>query len=119
MISLAGESARKIANLPPPPPGSPDPCRLSDRAALERSFKEAGFSDIVLEPMNITYEFKSPEDFAQFRYDVATPFRMMMDKLDSDTCKRVMDAVISEARRFVEGGVLRLRNETFCIAARK
>ncbi len=119
MISLASETVRKIANLPPPPPGSPDPCRLSDRAALARSFKEAGFSDFVLEPMTITYEFKSPEEFAQFRYDVATPFRMMVDQLDSPTRKRVMDAVIGEARRFVEGGVLRLSNETLCVAARK
>ncbi len=119
MISLASESARKIANLPPPPPGSPDPCRLSDRMALERSFKDAGFSDIVIEPMNITYEFKSPEDFAQFRYDVATPYRMMMDQLDAATRKRVVDAVIGEARAFTEGGVLRLRNETICIAGRK
>jgi SAM-dependent methyltransferase len=119
MISLAGESARKIANLPPPPPGSPDPCRLSDRAALERCFKDAGFRDFVLEPVNITYEFKSAEEFAQFRYDVATPFRMMVDKLDADTRKRVMDAVIKEANRFVKGGVLRLDNETFCVAAHK
>ena len=69
--------------------------------------------------MNITYEFKSAEEFAQFRYDVATPFRMMVDKLDVDTRKRVMDAVINEANRFVKGGVLRLDNETFCVAARK
>jgi hypothetical protein len=119
MISLAGESARKIANLPPPPPGSPDPCKLSDQAALERSFKDAGFSDILIEPLNITYEFKSPEDFAQFRYDVAIPYRNMMNQLDAARRKRVTDAVIAEARAFVEGGVLRLRNETICIAGRK
>lgn len=119
MISLGGETARRIANLPPPPPGSPDPCRLCDRAALARSFKEAGFGDFVLEPMTIVYEFKSPEEFVQFRYDVSTPFRVMVDQLDSATRKRVMDAIIGEARRFIEGGVLRLSNETLCVSARK
>jgi SAM-dependent methyltransferase len=119
MISLAGEAVRKIAKLPPPPPGSPDPCRLCDQAALERSFKAAGFSDVVLEPMTIVYEFKTPEDFAQFRYDVSTPFRTMVEQLDSATRKQVMDAVIAEARRFVAGGMLRLSNETVCVSARK
>jgi enediyne biosynthesis protein CalE5 len=119
MISLAGEAVRKIANLPPPPPDSPNPCRLCDRVALAQSFKEAGFSDFVLEPITITYEFKSPEDFAQFRYDVSTPYRTMIEQLDSATRQRVTDAVIGEARRFVEGGVLRLSNETFCVSARK
>jgi predicted component of type VI protein secretion system len=119
MISLAGDTARKVANLPPPPPGSPDPCRLANRAALERAFREAGFSDFRLEPMTITYEFSEPGEFTQFRYEIAAPFRKMIEGLDAVTRKRALDAVTEEVRRVTGGGVVRLQNETWCVVGRK
>jgi ubiquinone/menaquinone biosynthesis C-methylase UbiE len=119
IMHIASDVARKLANLPPPPPGALDPCRLSDIAALGRTFEQAGFKDFYSEQMTIVYEFESPEQFATFRSDTAAPFRRMMEGLDVDLRERIMKAIIEEVRRQCGSGAFKLDNSCFCAVARR
>lgn len=117
MMHLATDTARRLANIPPPPPGALGPHRLADTAALGQTFREAGFKDFHVEPITVTFEFESPEQFAQFRAETSSPFRRMMDGLDPEMRKRIQDAIIDEVRSKCGSGSFRLDNGCFCAVA--
>ncbi|MGH7906716.1 MAG: class I SAM-dependent methyltransferase [Candidatus Binataceae bacterium] len=119
MITMGSEAIREILNQPPSPPGSLEPYRLSDPAALEKSFRDAGFADFRIEPITVTFEFESPEAFARFRFEFTGRFRKMIEALDLATRNRIAAATISAARQFVNGGIVRIPNQAFCAVARK
>jgi SAM-dependent methyltransferase len=119
MMHLATDAARRLANIAPPPPGALGPCRLADNAALGQLFREAGFADFHIEPFTVTFEFESPEQFALFRSDTATPFRRMMESLEPALRKKIMDAIVDEVRSKVGDGPFRLDNGCFCAVAHR
>jgi len=117
MMHLASDTARRLANLPPPPPGALSPCRLADTAGLGQTFREAGFKDYHVEPITVTFEFESPEQFALFRSETSAPFRRMMDGLDPAMRQRITDAIVAEVRGKFGDGSFRLDNGCFCAVA--
>jgi ubiquinone/menaquinone biosynthesis C-methylase UbiE len=56
LIDLAFSTVRKQINAPPPPPpGTPGPFALADVEALKQLFSQAGFKDIKVETVQITF----------------------------------------------------------------
>ena len=88
IISLAADSVRQIAGLKPPPPDALEPTRLADTSILKSSLEAAGFSEITIEPMMVTYEFASPEQFVEFRSELGHA-QPMMAKLSAEQRGRV------------------------------
>jgi SAM-dependent methyltransferase len=120
MISIGADVVRKLANLPPPPPGTLDPMRLADTSILKGAMEQAGFSDVAIERMQVTFEFARAEDFTQFRVDVSAPFRAMLQRQTPDLRKKIIDAVTDAARAFATSdGKIRTVNETILFAARR
>ena len=118
MIFLAAETVRNIAGLKPPPPDALLPTRLADTSILKSALEGAGFSEIVIEPMIVTFEFDSLEKFVDFRSELGGAAAMMA-KLTSDQRAQVK-AALSEAVKKFQGsdGRVRLPNETICFSAR-
>ncbi len=118
MISLGDDVVRDLARLPPPPPNAPGPLKLADTKPLERALSAARFKDIRVEPINVHFEFESPQAFAEQRRTVSTPFRMMLSKQTPELQQRIMDALAQEARRYADAsGRVRMDNEAILIAA--
>jgi len=119
MISLGANIVRELANLPPPQAGSLDPLRLGDPSILAAALAEAGFSDIDLERMHVTFEFDSAEDFTRMREEVSSAFRGMLARQTAELRRRILVAVTEEARKFTQADrKLRIANETLLFTAR-
>jgi ubiquinone/menaquinone biosynthesis C-methylase UbiE len=120
MISLGDDAVRELAKLPPAPSNAPGPLKLADTKPLVRALEGAGFKGVAVEPINVHFEFESPEVFAELRRTVSTPFRVMLSKQTLELQQRIMDALAREARRFVDAsGKVRMNNEAILIAAHR
>jgi SAM-dependent methyltransferase len=118
MISVGAEAVRRIAGLPPPPADALGPLRLADESIMRAALAEAGFKDITVERISVTFELDSPADFVQFRCDVSAQFRMLLDRQPPDLRAKIMAAVADGARLFADAsGRVRTVNETICYAA--
>jgi SAM-dependent methyltransferase len=120
MITLAGPQVRAILGVPPPPPGTPNPMSLADTSILERALASAGFRDFKVEPMNVTFEFDSPEKFLESRRDISYDFRSAMASQPPEVQRKLEEVVIREAQAYVRAdGKMRCDNQTLLISAHK
>ncbi|HXD90186.1 MAG TPA: methyltransferase domain-containing protein [Candidatus Binataceae bacterium] len=118
MITVGADIVRKLANLPPPPPGALDPLRLADTAILKSALEATGFRNVTIERLQVVFEFASPDAFTQFRRDVSAPFRALLERQTAEMRERILAAVSDAARAFVGAdGKLRTVNETILFAA--
>ena len=117
MCGLARDAIRRITGIVPPP-NAPDPTRLADPSILEHALLAAGFHDVTIERLIVTFEFPSPDAFADFRGQIGGT-RATLSKLPAEVARNVREAVVAAAREYAAaGGVVRLANETICFAAR-
>jgi enediyne biosynthesis protein CalE5 len=117
MCGLARAAIQKITGIVPPP-NAPDPTKLADTTILERSLSAASFRDITIERLIVTFEFPSPDAFADFRSQIGGT-RATLSKMPADVARNVREAVVASAREYATAdGIVRLSNETICFAAR-
>jgi enediyne biosynthesis protein CalE5 len=118
MISIGAEMVRKLANLPPPAAGTLDPLRLGDTSILNGALERAGFKDVIIERMPVTFEFESAEAFTQMREDVASAFRGLLARQSPEVRRQIVAAVTDAARKFTQSdGKVRTTNETILFSA--
>jgi SAM-dependent methyltransferase len=117
MCGLARDAIRRITGIVPPP-DAPEPTRLADTSIVERALVAAGFSDVATERLIVTFEFPSPDAFADFRSQIGGT-RAMLAKMPAAVARQVREAVVASARDYATaGGVVRLPNEAICLSAR-
>jgi SAM-dependent methyltransferase len=118
MITLAADTVRKLANLPPPPPNAMDPLRLADTSILKNALEQSGFKNVAIERRQVVWEMPSALAFTQFRQDIAAPFRAVLDRQTPEMRQRILDAV-TDAARGIAGpdGKVRTSNETILFCA--
>ena len=117
MCGLARDAIRRITGIVPPP-DAPDPIRLADASILERALGAAGFRDVTIERLIVTFEFPSADAFADFRSQIGGT-RATFSKMPAEVARQVRDAIVTSAREFATAaGVVRLSNETICFGAR-
>jgi hypothetical protein len=77
-----------------------------------------GFKDITVERMPVAFELESAADFAQFRVDIAAPFRALLERQTAEKRAQMIEAVVEGARAYAgTDGRVRTVNETICYAA--
>jgi SAM-dependent methyltransferase len=117
MLGLARDAIQRITGITPPP-NAPGPMKLADTSILERALASAGFRDVTIERLIVTFEFPSPDAFADFRAQIGGT-RATLSKMPADVARQVRDAIVTSAREFAtDAGVVRLNNETICFSAR-
>ncbi|HXZ88079.1 MAG TPA: methyltransferase domain-containing protein [Candidatus Binataceae bacterium] len=120
MITIGNDVVRKLAGLPPPVPGALEPLRLADPSILTGALEQAGYKDITIERLGVTFEFDSATAFTQFRADVSAPFRALLGRQTPEMRQRILDAVMEAAQTYAGAdGKVRTTNETILFAARR
>jgi SAM-dependent methyltransferase len=120
LTTIGAEAVRKIAGLPPPPPDALGPLRLADESMMRGMLAAAGFKDVTAERMPVAFELASPADFAQFRVDIAAPFRALLERQTAEKRALMIEAVVEGARAYAGAdGRVRTVNETICYAAKR
>jgi enediyne biosynthesis protein CalE5 len=118
MISLGEDAVRALAKLPAPPPDAPHPLKLADTKPLERALSRSGFKDIRVEPIIVSFEWKSAAAFTEQRRAMSAPFRAVLSRQIPELQLQILNAVTESAGRYADSsGVVRMDNEAICIAA--
>jgi enediyne biosynthesis protein CalE5 len=119
LIDLAFGTARKQINAPPPPPGTPGPFALADAGTLKQLFSQAGFKDIKVETLQITFEFDSPESYTKHIQQTATRIHEMLANHAEEVKKQTWDSITEAVWQYADShGRVNLDNEVICIVGR-
>jgi SAM-dependent methyltransferase len=92
------------AHLPPPPPGAPQPFRFAAPGALTAELDHAGFREVEEATHVIPMPWPGPpEELWQHLYDIAAPFRPVVDGLAPAERERAIGEVLAGLRRYYDG----------------
>jgi SAM-dependent methyltransferase len=84
-LSIPMRTAMERLDVPPPPAGTPGPLSRPTPAAIGGLLKEGGFSEVVVEQNQVTFEFESPEHFTAYIRAIAAPIRAMIEQHASNS----------------------------------
>jgi ubiquinone/menaquinone biosynthesis C-methylase UbiE len=119
LIDLAFSTVRKQINAPAPPPGTPGPFALADAEALKQLFIQAGFKDIKVETVQITFAFDSPESYTKHIQQTATRIHGMLANQTEEVKKQAWNSITEAAWQYADShGRVNLDNEAICIVGR-
>jgi SAM-dependent methyltransferase len=117
IISLATRIIGSQAQMSAPPPGVPDPFSLADTSRLENSLAGAGFRDIHIDTVNVTFELESGEDYCSYCQAVSNSARIALSKVTEERKVAVWRKMAEEATRNygTASGQIKMDNESLCI----
>ena len=118
MLSVTLGVIQRELNIPPPPPGSPGPFSLADPDVLERTFADAGFTDMTTEPIAVDWEVASSEVYVTFIKEIAAPVAAMVGSEPPQRQREIWQAVEDAVSAFADDdGTIRLPNEAILATA--
>ena len=96
----------RIAQLPPPPPGAPQPFRFAQHGRLTTELEGVGFRQVEESTHVIPLAWPGPpEELSQHVYDIAAPFRPVIDSLSPSERAQAMSEVLAALREYYDGEV--------------
>ncbi|MFL5906037.1 MAG: class I SAM-dependent methyltransferase [Solirubrobacterales bacterium] len=117
MISRPMKTVMEFFDAPPPPPGTPGPLSRPTPEAIGGLLEGGGFSGIDVEDLEITFEWKSPEEFSGYVRDIVAPITKLVESQPEDqrdaAWKAIADDIRSEAG---SDGTVRLTNQVLLAA---
>jgi enediyne biosynthesis protein CalE5 len=91
------EVAIRVLQVPAPPPQMPTPFSLADPQRLEQILTQAGFTAVHIEPMMLTLEWASVDDYIRFQQAILTQFNAMLAKYPAERQVEVWRAIAEAA----------------------
>ncbi len=117
MIARPMQTAMKLLDVPPPPPGTPGPLSRPTPEAIGGLLEGGGFSGVQVEDLEITFEWKSPEEFSAHTKDIIAPVRRMIEAHPEDLQDQAWKAIADDIRDLADDdGALRLTNQVLLAA---
>jgi ubiquinone/menaquinone biosynthesis C-methylase UbiE len=100
-----------------PPPGTPNPFSLADTNKLENSLARAGFRNIHIDKVIVTFEFASGDDYCRYCQAVSASARIALSKETEERKEEIWRKVAEEAARNygTANGVIKMDNESICM----
>jgi enediyne biosynthesis protein CalE5 len=120
-ISVVMNTIMKETNTPPPPPGTPGPFSLSDENSLKNTFITSKFKDPTIEKMNVTFDFESAGEFADFVLETDGSVQSILANQTHEKRGEVIKAITEAARKYADKntGIVRFENEAILIVGKK
>jgi enediyne biosynthesis protein CalE5 len=114
------EVALRVSQVPAPPPQMPGPFSLADPHRLEQLLTQAGFTAVHTEPMMLTIEWASVDDYMRFQQAILTQFNAMLAKYPAEQQAEVWRAIAEAARQSTTSdGRCRTENELLLAVGRR
>jgi ubiquinone/menaquinone biosynthesis C-methylase UbiE len=117
IISLATRIIGIQVQMSAPPPGVPNPFSLADTNKLENFLARAGFRDIHIQTVIVTFEFESGEDYCRYCQAVSASARIALSKETEERKEDIWRKVAQEAvqKYGTANGLIKMDNESICI----
>jgi ubiquinone/menaquinone biosynthesis C-methylase UbiE len=109
--------AAPFLSLRPPDLAAPGPFRLSSPAELESLLREAGFSDVRVDSLPMTFEFASAAEYLQVFSDVA--WKPRVAALSKTDLAHLRKAVADAAQPYMIDGRLKVGTGSLCASGRR
>lgn len=116
-FTAIGQLAGKFVALPPPDPTAPGVFRLADHGALEALLTGAGFRDVRLQPMPMTFVYASPDEYWDIQSQLAAPIKTAIATLPAATVAELKAAVLALAATNTVDGEIRFTATPLCATA--
>jgi ubiquinone/menaquinone biosynthesis C-methylase UbiE len=117
IISLATRIIGIQVQMSAPPPGVPNPFSLADTNKLENFLARAGFRDIHIQTVIVTFEFESGEDYCRYCQAVSASARIALSKETEERKEDIWRKVAQEAvqKYGTANGLIKMDNESICM----
>lgn len=117
-LSLAERTAHRVLGLPPPDEGEKTPFALCDAAATAATLEEAGFADVRMQRVTVTFEFQSAAQFVSYRQALSSRFVAPMNGRSDRARENILKAVDEAITPYqVADGTVRMENRAYCLSA--
>jgi SAM-dependent methyltransferase len=119
MIARPMQTAMKLLDVPPPPPGTPGPLSRPTPEAVGGLLEGGGFSDVQVEELDLTFDWRSPEEFSTYTREIVAPVRRMIEAHPEDVQDRAWNAIADDIRGLADkDGAVRLTNRVLLASGR-
>ena len=117
MLSASMAVVQRELAPPPSPTGTPNPFNLSDRPNLERALKDANFTQVHTETLNVSWEMSSAEDYIQMTRDISAPLAALMVQYSEEKQQAVWQGIAEVVGAYAgPDGTIRMDSETILVA---
>jgi len=99
---------------PPPPPDAPGPFRLAAPGTLERLIRAAGFDDVHVEHVAITFAWDSAAHHFQSMSEMAAPLERLLATLSGDDRARLERAFADAFAPYTSSAGIRIPGLQIC-----
>lgn len=115
LLTAAGRAvAEYFPSAAPPDPDTPGPFRYAQPGSLDRTLREAGFSEVRVESLRMVIECASPADYWCVFTEMAAGVKDRIATLPEADRARLEASVKEQAAAFVENGIVRLAATPLC-----
>jgi enediyne biosynthesis protein CalE5 len=118
-LAIPMRTAMQRLEVPPPPTKTPGPLSRPTPEALGGLLEAAGFSDVEVEEAEVTFEWRSPEEFTTFIREIAPPISAMIAPHTQDVQDETWAAIVEATREAAgDGGGVKFTNLVLLAAGR-
>ena len=102
----------------PPPPGEPGPMAFAEPGTIERLLADAGFEDVLVEPLDFAFRFPSTDAHFEHQREMSTRLHDQLAPLSPAEHSRLRDAIDSRLAPYIrEDGSVEIPARTWVAAA--
>ena len=108
----------ELGHATPPPADEPGPMAFAEPGMIERLLDEAGFADVVVEPLDFTFRFDSTDAHYEHQREMSTRVREHVAHLSPAEHSQLRDAIDEKLAPYVaDDGSVEIPARTWVAAA--
>lgn len=113
------QAVSRFMPRPVPRAGSPGPFRLAPLSEFESVLRQAGFTELTTQSMEVVFEVDSTDLHWQIVSDMSLPVEQARAKLPADQVEDLKHALAEAIEPYRDGRRIRLPNTALCISGRR